>query len=133
MRWRGITDLALGLSLMAPVWAAQIRVTGTFTTLRFNRETGDLLGLEVLIVPAAADRGGYVAFVQLAEGGSPYSAVVPVQISVSKIQYPMPILGEYAGLTFAGVVSVDAISGSLSNGDKEVLKRHGSYWDSRSI
>jgi hypothetical protein len=122
---------AVAISLVTPgrEFGAQVRVTGTFTDLHYSQESGDLLGLELLIVPAQGDQSGYVAFVQLAEGGGPFSVVVPLEVKGDKVGFSMPSNEGHAGLSFSGVVSNEKLTGTWSNGNREVLKRHASYWD----
>src|SRR6185312_1049625 len=104
--------VALTLLIATPGYGAQVRVTGTFTDLRYIQESGDLLGLELLIVPAQGDSGGYVAFVQLAEGAGPYSALVPVKVSGDRVSFSMPAHGAYAGLSFSGLLGADKLTGT---------------------
>jgi hypothetical protein len=56
------------LAALAPIAAcsASDRAAGTYSTLSFNEQSGDLHGLEVSIVPVD---GGLVASVQIAEEG----------------------------------------------------------------
>ena len=124
--------IAAMLALSAPAYCTEARITGTFTNLIYNTESGDLLGTEVLIVPAQGDHGGFVAFVQLAEGGGPYSALVPLKVEGSRIEFTMPPHGSYAGLQFSGLVSTTELVGKWSSGQREVMKRGVSYWDRKS-
>jgi hypothetical protein len=129
MRFGFAVAVALALFAASSGFGAQVRVTGTFTDLRYSQESGDLIGVELLIVPAHGDTGSYVAFVQMAEGGAPYSAVVPVEVSGNKLKFSMPNPGTYAGLSFSGIVSRDRLIGTWTDGNHEVLRRHASYWD----
>ena len=117
------------LGATVPTLAADVRVTGTFSNLRYNSEGGDLLGLEILIIPAPGDGVGYVALVQLAEGGAPYSALVPVTVTGTHVEFAFPKDGPYNGLRFSGSVNAKELAGTLSSGEHEVLKRGRSYWD----
>src|SRR5579862_6821746 len=104
MRNRCSLMIFLVLLLSGPVHSAEIRITGTFTDLQFNDEGGDLLGTEILIVPSQGDGVGFAAFVQLAEGGAPYSVLVPLAVDRLKISFTLPKDGGYPGLKFIGVV-----------------------------
>jgi hypothetical protein len=117
------------LAAAVPSFGADVRVTGTFSNLRYNSEGGDLLGLEVLIILAPGDHLGYVALVQLAEGGAPYSALVPVKVTGAHIEFALPKDGPYHGLEFSGTISAKELTGTWSSGNREVLKRGKSYWD----
>src|SRR5438876_9654201 len=111
------------LCAAAPSSGADVRITGTFSNLRYNSEGGDLLGLEILIVRAQGDRGGYVAFVQLAEGGAPYSALVPLRVDGAKVEFTLPGDGSMPEMHFPGVVSKTQLVGAWSHGgEREVLK-----------
>jgi hypothetical protein len=112
-----------------PSFSADVRVTGTFSSLRYNSEGGDLLGLEILIIPAPGDKVGYIALVQVAEGGAPYSALVPVTVTGTHIEFTFPRDGPYNGMKFSGTVSATDLTGTWSTGNREVLKRGRSYWD----
>ena len=121
--------LIASLGAAAPSFGTDVRVTGTFSNLRYNSEGGDLLGLEILIVPAPGDNVGYVAFVQLAEGAAPYSTLVPATVTGTHIEFALPKDGPYKGMKFSGTVGATELTGSWSSGNREVLKRGKSYWD----
>ena len=117
------------LGAAVPSFSADVRVTGTFSNLRYNSEGGDLSGLEILIIPAPGDTVGYVALVQLAEGGAPYSALVPVTVIGTHIKFAFSKDGPYNGMKFSGTISATELTGTWSTGNREVLKRRRSYWD----
>jgi len=121
------------LGAAAPSFSADVRITGTFSNLRYNSESGDLSGLEILIIPADGDRLGYAALVQLAEGGAPYSALVPVKVKGTHVEFALPKDGPYHGMQFSGVVSANGLAGTWSTGNHEVLKRGTSYWDRAAL
>lgn len=129
MRFPYSLVIAMMLALSGSAYCAEVRITGTFTNLSYNIESGDLLGTEILIVPG---QGGFVAFVQLAEGGEPFSALVPPKVEGPRIEFTMPEHGSYAGLKFSGAVSTTELVGRWSSGQREVMKRGVSYWDSKA-
>lgn len=131
-RWPIALILALLLAVTAHGSPPKFRVTGTFTNLRFNQESGDLLGTEILIFPAQGDRGGFVALVQIAEGSGPYAAIVPINVNADEVKFRLPPSGPYPHLSFCGIVERDRLVGAWSGGKKEILSRHPSYWDGRS-
>src|SRR3954470_11354985 len=106
----------------------QAKVTGFFSNMRFVREAGDVLGMEVWIV----DGGSYYACVQIAQGAPQPPSCVPAQVSGSKITFSIrqrlvdqngkPVPDFVA--KFSGNVMKDALR--LDGG--EVLKRGTSYW-----
>jgi hypothetical protein len=122
------------LCAAAPPSDARVRITGTFSNLTYNSEGGDLLGMEVLIVPAPGDRAGFVAFVQLAEGGAPRSALVPLKVDGAKVKFTLPKDGALPEMHFSGVVSKTELVGTWSHGgEREVLIRGVSYWDRTAL
>ena len=122
------------LVLMSPFcWAvalaAPLKVSGIYSDLTFNVEGGDLLGMEVLIVPAKSGADPrWQAVVQIAEGGSPYCAVVSLTVSGSRIEFTLPTGGTYGGMHFAGTIANDAIQLLTPSGKVERLRRGKSYW-----
>jgi hypothetical protein len=67
-------------------------------------------------------------FVQIAEAGVPYVAVVPVTVKGSHIEFTLPTGGKYSGEHFIGAVGASAIAIRWSRGTTEVLSRGKSYW-----
>jgi hypothetical protein len=122
------------LVLMSPVsWAAApatpLKVPEIYSDLTFNLEGGDLLGMEILIVPAESGTDfRWRAFVQIAEGGAPYCAVVSINVSGSKIEFTLPPGDTYGGIHFAGTVSNAEIRLITPSGQVERLRRGKSYW-----
>ena len=109
------------------VWAQQPqqRIAGIYSNLYYNEEGGDLLGMELLIIPKSS---GYVACVQVAEGGSPDVVVVPVSIRGASIEFTMPRNSPYSGAHLSGTITSSGIVLHWPQGDKEVLPRSKSYW-----
>ncbi len=118
----------LVLSLAAgPVFGqtSKPKVTGIYSNLRYNQEGGDLLGMELLVIPSGA---GYKAFVQIAEGGAPYTAVVPVTVEKSRISFTLPFDGAYGGMRFVGELKAASLVINSVAGPDETLRRGKSYW-----
>jgi hypothetical protein len=122
----------LYLALLLPICvsaadadAAKDTVTGIYSDLYYNQEGGDLLGMELLIVPGPS---GYSAFVQIAEGGAPYTAIVPIHIAGDKVSFALPPGDEYGGIKFEGTWNKTALTIKWPAGTQEVLKRGRSYW-----
>lgn len=115
------------LSATGPAFAqiSGAKVTGVYSNLRYNQEGGDLLGMELLVVPSEA---GYKAFVQIAEGGAPYTAVVPVAMAGTQISFTLPPGGAYGGLRFEGELKGASLVISSPAGVQETLPRGKSYW-----
>lgn len=109
----------------------KIKYTGTFSTLAYNREGGDLLGAEIKIV---ATRKGYQGALQIAEGGPSPLMVVDVFFEKDKVKFEVPkSYPQYGGGVFEGQIDTTGIRGAFVfggvRGDQEHLVRGRSYWD----
>lgn len=104
-----------------------LRITGIYSSLHYNDEGGDLTGMELLIIP---DHSGYVACVQLAEGGSPLVVVVPFTVTGSRVQFTLPTGSVYGGthLTGSFVSGGKKLVLQWPQGQQEMLARGRSYW-----
>lgn len=118
--------LALSLAT-GPAFAqtSNTKVTGVYSNLRYNKEGGDLLGMELLVIPSAT---GYTAFVQIAEGGTPYTAIVPVAVAGSRISFTLPSEGAYGGARIDGELKGASLVINWPAGTNETLRRGKSYW-----
>ncbi|ULU25745.1 hypothetical protein [Dyella terrae] len=101
------------------------KVTGVYSNLRYNQEGGDLLGMELLVIPSEA---GYTAFVQIAEGSAPYTAIVPLAVENSQISFTLPLGGAYGGMKFDGELKATSLVIKSAAGANETLRRDKSYW-----
>ncbi len=106
------------------------RITGTYTSMYYNKERGDVLGEELKIV---ATRGGqYQGALQFAEGEPERLLLVNIEVTGDTIRFAVPEGESHAG-RFNGTISSGAIQGEFryANGavEKVVLKRGKSYWD----
>ena len=113
----------IGFAGAAAAPQSHARVTGIYSNLQYNAEAGDLLGMELLIIPATS---GYVACVQVAEGGAPFVAVVPISISGTQVQFILP--PSYGGQHITGSFSGGKLVLHWPKGQQEVLSRGKSYW-----
>lgn len=108
--------------------ASVIKLAGTYSSIVFNEEGGDVLGYEVRIAPTAR---GFQAVVQVAEGAPGPLHVVDVIQTKDSIKFDIPLDGEVKG-TFEGRVTASGLEGiiSLPAGRVRVeLKRTISYWE----
>jgi hypothetical protein len=103
------------------------QVTGIYSDLHYNKEGGDLLGMELVIVPS---QSGYTAFVQIAEGGAPYVTTVPFIAKEALVSFTLPQGGPYSGKRFEGKLSESSLAIKSQTGSQatEILKRGPSYW-----
>ncbi len=104
-------------------------VAGTYTNLAFNKEGGDLLGVEIRIVPT---KKGYEGVLQFAEGGPEELILVEIQVENKSIRFSIPDSDPNAG-SFSGVIENGVLKGHFqykSGGAEDVvLKKGKSYWD----
>jgi hypothetical protein len=127
---RKIIALLCTLLLAFSVHGAQEqRITGIYSNLYYNVEGGDLLGMELLILPSGSvPEPAFSAFVQIAGGGAPFSAIVPLNVSGKKIEFTLPTGGIYDRQHFEGTLSNTELTVRWSQGTVEHLKRGKSYW-----
>ena len=134
MRYVVVALAVMLLSVITAPAAETVRATGVYSNLSYNKEGGDLLGVEILIFPSK-DPTGFAGLVQLAEGGAPIAVLVPVHVSGLQVEFTIPQGGTYAGLRFSGTLSRTELVGKWSSGnafggsgDTERLKRGKSHW-----
>jgi hypothetical protein len=120
--------LLLSSALVPAVSAPPVHphVSGIYSDLQYNSEGGDLLGMELLIIPS--DPSGYRAFVQIAEGGPPFAAIVPLLVDGSRVEFTLPEGSAYSGEHFVGTLSGAKLVLHSPQGTEETLKRGKSYW-----
>jgi hypothetical protein len=118
----------LCLAFAAP---SSVKVTGFFSDMTLNAETGDVLGIEIHVVPTAK---GFMTVFQSSEGEPAVPVVVPTKIDGDTIELTIPAGTANAG-RFVGRISSEGITGSFvgeqlgPNGRKIIhLKRGKSYW-----
>ena len=110
------------------VFASDARITGTYSSLKYNSQSGDLLGYEILIIPTDT---GFKGVVQVAEGAPGQVYVVEILKRGSDISFDMP-LGPGVKESFSGHVTRNFLVGDISSssGKEHIqLKRGISYWD----
>ena len=105
-----------------------VKLTGTFSDMRFSKEGGDVVGHELRIV---FTRAGYQGTYQVAEGSPSDLMLVSVTFKGNTITFSSPS-GDYVG-SFIGVIDSGGITGTFkySSGAEEKLKldRRKGYWD----
>jgi len=102
------------------------KLTGIFSTMHYNRSSGDVSGVEVFIM---FTNDGYRASVQVAEGVPAVPMLVTVKITGTRLMFDVP----YDGLVlrFEGNIRQDGITGRFGQVDSQepiTLKRGQSYW-----
>lgn len=110
---------------------ANERVTGVYSDMSFNKESGDVSGIEIFIV---FSREGYIAIFQDAEGSPSVPVAVPLSVKGSKIEFTLPVRNGYSG-KFVGKIENGKLVGQFLEGEvgKEgrveiKLKKGRSYW-----
>lgn len=125
--------LALLVSASPVSWgatpAAEPRISGIYSDLAFNNEAGDLLGIELMIVPRESKGDlAWSVFVQVAEGGAPQTALVPLTLIGNKIEFTLPSAEPTGGMHFTGTISSTEIRLNTPSGQVKILRRGKSYW-----
>lgn len=108
--------------------AKSTHITGTYSSLRYHQESGDLLGYEILIIPTDL---GFKGIIQVGEGAPGEVYIVKVANQNGQIRFDIP-LGAGAVSRFSGQVEDGYLVGDVSSpsGKEHVkLKRGMSYWD----
>jgi hypothetical protein len=110
----------------------KIQIAGTYTNLEYNEEGGDLLGIEVKIVPVG---GRYQAAILVSEGSPSPMALVDVTVKAQEVRFHVPQSGRDSdnSWNFRGTVTSRALSGVVTHasGTEEQVKltRRCGYWD----
>ncbi len=104
-----------------------LQVPGTYSNLEFNEEGGDLLGMEVKIVPVGDH---FQAAVLISEGEPESMTLVNVIVRGDSVTFNVP--GK-DGWKFSGRMTSKSLDGTVtyaSGGvEKVVLLRRCGYWD----
>ena len=105
------------------------RITGIYSDLVQSEESGDLSGMELIIIPSKSSvKVPYTVFIQIAEGGAPRTAIVPLTVNNSTIQFDFPEMGSMPKEHFVGVFKGNRLIVRWASGSEEQLKRGKSYW-----
>jgi hypothetical protein len=114
----GAVCLLLASAAQARKPSAQpaITIAGVYENFTVGKESGDLEGMRIVIVPAADT---YYAIVQIAQGGAedPKPEFVPLQVKGRTVNFTA---GESK---YTGVVSAAALTVKDSSGQSQSLKR----------
>ncbi len=102
--------------------------TGIYSNLVQSKESGDMSGVELMIIPANAGDAPYSVFIQDAEGGAPFTAIVPLNIDNSKILFDFPALSPRPNEHVEGVFVGNELVIHWSDGNEEHLRRGKSFW-----
>lgn len=103
------------------------QISGIYSNLYFNQDGGDLLGMELLIVPSKS-REPYTVFLQISEGGFPYTAKIPLHVNGNIIEFTLPDEEPYPNFHFVGEIKGKIITIKWPNGETSKLSNRKSYW-----
>ena len=81
-----------------------VRIEGTYENLTVGKESGDLVGMRVMLIDGG---GGIHAIVQEAGGGVelPDPATSKVEVNVAKVSFTIKLAGHDEAETFSGTVT----------------------------
>jgi hypothetical protein len=126
--WFGVV-LSFALTPSTAIAKPQFKCTGTFSSLEYNKEGGDLTGVELFV---ALTRDGYKGVLQLAEGEPGPLLLVAVECDGTTIHIHFVDEQGDSG-EFAGVLSPQGLRGKFrfqGGGELDVkLRRKPSYWN----
>jgi len=100
-----------------------VTVAGVYENFTVGKDSGDLEGMRVVIVPAG---GGYYAIVQIAQGGAedPKPEFVPAEVKGRNVSFSV------AGDKYTGTATAGELTLKDASGQSHSLKRKacGSYF-----
>lgn len=120
---RIISPILFGFVLYTSAFA---QVTGTFSSLKLHKESGDLVGIEVFVFIGAAD--DYMVLYQESLGEAIKPSLVTAKFDGNNIEFTVPDL--FGGQrTFKGKITKTNMVGGWV-GSKETIKlpRRNSFW-----
>ena len=101
------------------------KITGIYSDMKYNKESGDVVGNEIFIV---FSRNGYFAILQSSEGEPSRPVVVPVSVNGVNVRFSVPPDMDSRG-DFQGLICNKHLAGKFSGNDQKInLVRKNSYW-----
>lgn len=101
-------------------------ITGIYTDLSFNPDSGDVLGTEIII---GYSNKGYWAMFQYSEGEPSIPIVIPLEVSNHNISFNLPRSIPERGRFDGEILQSGLLVGKFKiNGQKLNLRRGNSYW-----
>ena len=117
------------LVLAGPSAASNPQITGTYSSLEYIAEAGDVVGVEITVIYSDS---GYFALVQCAEGSPGAPQLIPVTVEGSTISFSLPPQADSdcPATNFLGSISKRGLTGTFKDNDwPGFLKRRRSYWE----
>ncbi|TBL82678.1 hypothetical protein EYY95_20900 [Hafnia alvei] len=101
------------------------KITGIYSSLSFNTESGDVVGEEIMVV---FSNKGYIATYQSSDGEPTIPVVTKVNIVNDTITFTLPPPFDIQG-EFIGVISKNTLTGKFKKSNQVlILERKNSYW-----
>lgn len=101
------------------------KITGIYSILSFNTESGDVVGEEIMVV---FSNKGYIATYQSSDGEPTIPVVTKVNIVNDTITFTLPPPFDIQG-EFIGVISKNTLTGKFKKSNQVlILERKNSYW-----
>lgn len=103
----------------------QEQITGSYTSLEYVKESGDVIGMEVIIVYSTdGTKGQHYALVQEAKGKPNPPILVQVEVNKDEIKFTVS-----DKKIFRGKINKKELVGKFEGNDEVIkLKRKKSYW-----
>jgi hypothetical protein len=124
------TFLLLVLCGPSPAVPHKPPVSGIYSDLTYNVEGGDLLGMELLVLPGPGDTPNWRVLFQLADGGGPQSALVDLLPVADHYEFRISADGSVPEMRFSvRFTALEAVVRNLAGGADEHLRLGRSYWE----
>jgi hypothetical protein len=102
---------------------------GVWSSLCLNSESGDLNGMEIMVMPGS-EESLYRALVQITDGGTlPYTALVELRVPGEGIEFSVPEDWGWPQRRFTGKFEKGQLVVESPLGLAERLPRGHSYWE----
>src|SRR5947207_4367695 len=111
-----ITVVGLSVAITKNFGQPIVNVSGVYENFTVGKDSGDLEGMRVVIVPAG---GGYYAIVQIAQGGAedPKPEFVPAEVKGKSVSFSV------GDEKYTGTVSATGMTVKTNAGASQTLKR----------
>jgi hypothetical protein len=102
---------------------------GVWTSLCLNQESGDLNGMEIIIMPNG-HKTPFRALVQITDGGTtPFTALLDVGVVGERFEFTVPEAWGWSSRAFSGKFEEGLLVIESPVGNLERLRRGHSYWE----
>lgn len=111
-----VATIGFGVAITTNFGQPIVTVPGVYENFTVGKDSGDLEGMRVVLVPAG---GGHYAIVQIAHGGAedPKPEFVPAEVKGTNVSFAV---GEEK---FTGTVTTAGLTVKNAAGDSQALKR----------